>query len=393
MIDDDEEDVIITRDIISGVDCQRYSLDWSPDYKQGLGKVLERKHDVYLVDYHLGVGNGLELIRESVRNRCDGPFILLTGENTVEIDHRAMEAGAADFLVKGEISSRQLSSSIRYSMERARILRELKSLNASLENRVKERTLVLEEAVNELNKTQRELGAALAKEKELNELKSRFVTMASHEFRTPLATILSSLSLVAKYSEQNNMEKQARHVSRIKSAVNHLTDLLNDVLSIGRLEEGMVAVSYQLFNIRELAQESIQDMQLIAKKNQQILLTHSGKEIVNSDKKMVKHILLNLVSNAIKFSAEGKPVNVEVRTEDSRISLSIRDQGIGISEDDQKHLCERFFRGQNATNIQGTGLGLNIVSRYAELLNGSIECRSRLGEGTEFIVAFPEGKS
>lgn len=389
MIDDDEEDFIITRDIIAEINHHQYSIEWVPEYSKGLSLILEGKHDLYLVDYCLGARVGLDLITEAKSRGCEKPFILLTGQSDIETDKKAMEAGVADFLVKGMINSRQLETSIRYSIEHSRILKEIKSLNINLERRVSERTMVLEETISELNKTKKDLSEALKKEKELNELKSRFVAMASHEFRTPLATILSSLALVSKYGEQNQKEKQEKHIGRIKSSVNHLTDLLNDVLSLSKLEEGHITLHPESFNIRELFSETIQDLQMITKSEQEINYVHSGATEIVSDKKVLRHILTNLVSNAIKFSPSGKIVKVRSEVKDKDLSIQVADRGMGISEEDQKHLFERFFRGQNATNIQGTGLGLNIVGKYVEMMQGKIECTSVLEEGTTFKVYLP----
>jgi PAS domain S-box-containing protein len=266
----------------------------------------------------------------------------------------------------------------------------LKNYSAELEKQVKNRTLILEEAIDELEKTKKNLNDALEKERELNELKSRFVSMASHEFRTPLATILSSVSLVAKYGELDEKEKQNKHISRIKSSINDLTDILNDFLSVGKLEEGRVECSPERFNIREFAEETIAEMQPLAKEQQQIKYKHEGEEIVFLDKKLLKNILFNLISNAIKFSPEGKPVEVETDFTKPRVKLQVQDSGIGISAEDQEHLFERFFRGRNATHIQGTGLGLSIVAKYVELMNGSINFESKEKKGTVFSVRFPQ---
>jgi PAS domain S-box-containing protein len=265
----------------------------------------------------------------------------------------------------------------------------LKNYSLELEKQVEKRTLIMREAIEELEKTRDELNNALGKEKDLNELKTRFVSMASHEFRTPLATVLSSLSLVAKYGEQGDKEKQSKHMSRIKTSITHLTDILNDMLSISKLEEGGIAVSRENFDIKEFAVELIREMKLVAKKGQTLDYVHTGNETVAFlDKKIVRHILFNLISNAIKFSPEDKPIQIETAVTENHIILSVKDSGIGISKDDQKHLFERFFRGQNASNIQGTGLGLNIVAKYVEILDGSIECDSILEEGTEFKITF-----
>jgi PAS domain S-box-containing protein len=266
---------------------------------------------------------------------------------------------------------------------------EIQILNSNLERKVEERTLVLEEALSELGKSRQELRQALKKEIELNELKSRFVSMASHEFRTPLTTILSSISLIGKYGEQGDKEKQAKHIDRVKSSITHLTDILNDILSISKLEEGKTHVAAEKFNLKAYVVDTVIDLQGLTKENQEIRYVHTGKEDVYSDKKILRHLIFNLVSNAIKFSPEGKDISISTITEGDFFILEIKDKGIGISEEDKKHLFERFFRGYNATHIQGTGLGLNIVAKYIELLNGSIDFKSQLEVGTSFYIKLP----
>jgi signal transduction histidine kinase len=387
MIDDDEEDFILARDIISEIKTFHYAIEWCNSADKGLQLIAQKKHDVYLIDYRLGAHVGLDVIRKAREDGCDAPLILLTGQNDSEIDKQALKAGAADYLVKGTINGYQLERSIRYSLDQARNIREIRSLNEDLEKRVRDRTMILEEALKELGNSREELKMALEKEKELNELKSRFVSMASHEFRTPLATILSSLSLVSKYGEHGDKEKQFKHIDRIKSAVIHLTDILNDVLSLSKLEEGKVPVQIVKFNVNEMTFDLVSEMQSISKAGQIISHSHSGTNEITSDKNVLKHILFNLISNAIKFSPEGKEVVITTEVDDAGFRLQVKDSGMGISEEDQKHLFERFFRGQNVTNIQGTGLGLNIVAKYVELLNGEITVKSKLEEGTTFLVA------
>ena len=266
---------------------------------------------------------------------------------------------------------------------------KLKNYSLELETQVEKRTMIMKEAIQELEKTRDELNKALGKEKELNEMKTRFVSMASHEFRTPLATILSSLSLVAKYAEQGEKEKQSKHMSRIKTSITHLTDILNDMLSVSKLEEGAITISRENFNIKEFIIDLIKEMRLVCKTGQTINYNHTGSETeIYLDKKILRHILFNLASNAIKFSPENKEIEISSQVDKNRIVLSVKDSGIGISKEDQKHLFQRFFRGQNASNIQGTGLGLNIVSKYVETLDGTVECESELEQGTIFKINF-----
>lgn len=267
---------------------------------------------------------------------------------------------------------------------------KLKNYSTELEKQVKNRTLILEEAIQELEKTKKDLNKALEKEKELNELKSRFVSMASHEFRTPLTTMMSSLSLVTKYGEHNDKENQIKHVSKIKTSINNLTDILNDFLSVSKLEEGKIGNMPEEINLKTYIAEIILEMQSMAMKDQKLIQLHTGNEIVSLDKKLLKNILFNLISNAIKFSREDGIIDITALVLNSSVKISVKDHGIGISKEDQKHLFERFFRGHNATHIQGTGLGLNIVARYAELMNGSIDFESKENKGTTFTIIIPQ---
>ena len=272
--------------------------------------------------------------------------------------------------------------------ERRKVEERIKNYSIDLEKQVRDRTLILQEAVNELENTKEELKKALDAEKELNDMKSRFVSMASHEFRTPLATILSSLSLVGKYVEKNDAEKRDKHMARIKSAIGNMTDILNDFLSLSKLEEGKIANEPEQFDLQVLASSIVQEMSAVAKLNQQIVYKHEtpANTSVELDVKLTKGIFFNLISNAIKFSDEGTSIFVSTSVTATTISIQVKDSGIGIADEDKEHLFERFFRAQNAFNIQGTGLGLNIISKYVELMNGEILLDSKLNEGTTFTV-------
>lgn len=264
-----------------------------------------------------------------------------------------------------------------------------KNYSAELEISVKNRTLILEEAIEELEKTKKELFNALNKEKELNELKSRFVSMASHEFRTPLTTMLSSLSLITRYGEQNDPENQLKHINKIKDSIANMTEILNDFLSVSKLEEGKVRKISEEFNLKEFIEDIILDLQHLAVEEQELNLSYNGEEIVFLDKKLIKNILFNLISNAIKFSPEAGPIEITTNISKEVANISVKDNGIGIPVNDQKHMFERFFRGHNAIHIQGTGLGLNIVAKYAELLNGSLNFESEENKGTTFMISIP----
>lgn len=161
----------------------------------------------------------------------------------------------------------------------------------------------MQEAIRELEKSKNELRLALEKEKDLNDLKSRFISMASHEFRTPLTTILSSASLISEYVDTSNNDKREKHISRIKSAVNNLNDILSDFLSLSKLEEGKVHTEFRRFDLPHLVKEIVSDLHLNAKVGQEIVYHHQGNSDVLLDIKLIKNILINLINNAVKFSA------------------------------------------------------------------------------------------
>ena len=265
----------------------------------------------------------------------------------------------------------------------------IKKLNSELEEKVEQRTLILKEALQQLEISQQELSEALQKEKELNEIKSRFVSMASHEFRTPLSTVLSSASLVGKYDKTEQQPNRERHVKKIKESVKHLNDLLEDFLSLGKLEEGKVAADKTLFDVKEFVLEILDELSAVKKEQQHINLAYVGALLFMTDKKLLKNILLNLISNAIKFSPIDGNIMLKIDNDDNLLRLTIKDQGIGIAPADQEHLFSSFYRGQNAINIQGTGLGLHIVKRYIDILQGNIAMESELNVGTTFIVELP----
>jgi PAS domain S-box-containing protein len=281
---------------------------------------------------------------------------------------------------------------IRQQKELERITSEIRTLNTELEAKVEERTLILREALQRLEQSQEELSEALEKEKQLNEIKSRFVSMASHEFRTPLSTVLSSASLLGKYKTTEEQDKRNRHIEKIKASVNQLNDILEDFLSLGKLDEGKVESHPVAFNLEEFIAEVIDEIKGLAKKSQHIHLHYTGKTEVFSDKKLLKNILVNLITNATKFSAEDGKIDVSVDITDTRATIDVKDSGIGIAKEDQEHLFSSFFRGANAVNIQGTGLGLHIVKKFLELLDGTVSIDSVLDSGTTVTITFPINK-
>lgn len=268
---------------------------------------------------------------------------------------------------------------------------------AELEKKVQSRTEALHKTIKELEnevierkRAEDDVTKALERERELNELKSKFVSIASHEFRTPLSAVLSSASLISQYNERGEDDKVDKHVQRIRTSVNHLTTILNDFLSLGKLEEGVVSISRQVIHLDDFVQSIVEDMQHMLKEGQRIHVSmETPLHEVVSDLQILRNILFNLISNASKYSATGKNIWLKVTSTNQHFVFNITDEGIGISKEDQKHLFERFYRASNAGNIQGTGLGLNIVKRYVELLKGTISFKSEFEKGSTFSVSIP----
>ena len=236
-------------------------------------------------------------------------------------------------------------------------------------------------------KIERASKAALLKEKELNELKSRFISMASHEFRTPLSAIQTSAILIAKQNEVGKEEKRIKYVNQIKNNVKNLVVILNDFLSLSKLEEGKVVAHREVFDLINYSKNIIKEISISKKIGQEIIFSSAVDNLsINLDPKLLRHILINLVSNAIKYSPENSKIIVQIKETEKTVSLSIQDEGMGIPEVEQKNVFERFFRAKNAQNIEGTGLGLNIVKQYVALMEGTVEFKSQANKGTTFLV-------
>ena len=260
--------------------------------------------------------------------------------------------------------------------ERKRLEEREKNYLEELELRVKERT--------------KELTESLDREHELSELKSRFVAMASHEFRIPLSTILTSTALVEKYDSLGQFEKRKKHIERVKSSVRMMNDMLVDFLSLEKLENDSLRAEPELFVLGQLIEDVKSATECDLKEGQFVEIDAPEESTITIDPKLLKYILVNLLSNSAKYSDFGKRIVLKFTVSAEEIHAIVADQGIGIPKEDHDKVFSLFFRASNALHEKGTGLGLNLVKKYVELMKGTIHFESELGKGTSFHLHIPQ---
>lgn len=235
-----------------------------------------------------------------------------------------------------------------------------------------------------------EIGRALEAEKELRKRQLRFFSMTSHEFRTPLSTILGSAQLLKSCAQAWPEEKRLRNIHRIETAAKNMTQLLDDLLTINRAESGKLEFNPHPIDLEQFCHRLVEELQLnVNSKNQITFVTQGQCPKVSLDEKLLRSILINLLSNAIKYSPQGGEVHLALMCEREEAVFQIQDSGIGIPKEDQEHLFELFYRGKNIENISGTGLGLSVVKKCLELQGGKIYLDSEVGVGTTVTITIP----
>ncbi|WP_300436862.1 PAS domain-containing sensor histidine kinase [Christiangramia sp.] len=316
-----------------------------------------------------------------------------------------VEAGLNPFKMEGEeyVMSLVIDISVRKETQR-----QIQELNAQLENKIKVRTSELSESVKKLQKVnvdleeeiarrkeaEKKIKDALQKEKELNELKTKFLSLVSHEFKTPLSGILTSAMLTEKYTKEEQQQKREKHLVTIRNKVHYLNNILNDFLSIERLDTGKGQYKYTSFSLKRLINEVIYNANITLKDGQEIIYPRDIEDItLFQDEKILELILSNLLGNAVKYSPENTTIKLVIAFREKNIIFTIEDQGRGIPEKDQKHIFERYFRAENALLDQGTGIGLNIAKAHLENLGGNISFESEEEKGTKFRVELPVNQS
>jgi PAS domain S-box-containing protein len=312
-----------------------------------------------------------------------------------------LEAGLNPFEIKGEKYVMTLITDISKRVEAEQ---EILDLNASLEEKVHKRTKDLKSSVEELSElndllkdeimrrkqAEARIKTALQKERELNDLKTKFLSLVSHEFKTPLSGILTSSTLAKKYTQTEQQEKREKHLNTIKNKVHYLTSILNDFLSVERLETGKFTYKFERFSLLNLINEVVYNANVTLKAGQIINYPQDLQDVeLYQDRHVLELILSNLLNNAIKYSREDTTITLDINFDDKYLKFDIQDQGIGIPEKDQQHIFERYFRAENALLNQGTGIGLNIIKVHLDNLGGDIYFESQENKGSTFFIKLP----
>jgi signal transduction histidine kinase len=374
----DDADLVAFELDQAGFEYNLHRVDNEADFAAALHEGL----DLILADYTLPQYTGMRALRLMQERELDIPFIIVTGSLGEETVVECLKQGATDYLLKDRLT--RIGHAISQALQQKKLRDEkrkadeaLRQYTAELEQRVAERTA--------------ELQAALQKEKELNELKQRFVSMVSHEFRNPLAAIQSSSELVRNYSHKMDEQRKHRHLDSIATQVSQLTELLDDVLFISKAQSVGMEFKPTTLNLEAFCRKIAQEFQQTAS-NHQIVFTPRGHSVeTRADEKLMRQVVANLLSNAVKYSPQGGIIHFHLFYEDEKAIIQVQDQGIGIPEEDHKHLFEVFHRAGNVGAISGTGLGLAIIKQAVEVHGGSISFESQVGSGTTFTVCLPLG--
>lgn len=305
-----------------------------------------------------------------------------------------VEVGLKPFEMNGEhwVMAMVIDISLRKAHER-----ELKELNSQLESKVLQRTQELRDSIDTLEReierrkeAENKIKESLRKERELNDLKTKFLSLVSHEFKTPLSGILTSSSLIGKYTQADQQEKREKHLKTITSKVKYLNNILDDFLSVERLETGKVNYKVSHFPLSKVINEVVYNANMLLKEGQLINYPEGIDDIsLTFDEKVLELVLTNLVNNAIKYSPENTDIDIWVAKKGKWLSITVKDQGIGIPEKEQKFIFNRYFRAENALLNQGTGIGLNIAKSHLENLGGDITFESQENVGSTFKVTLP----
>lgn len=372
LIEDNLAEARLLKEILKGNEKKEFHLVNVSRLSEAISLLQQTNFDVILLDLTLPDSQGLQSLAPLLIKAPKLPIVVLTNTNDDNLALAALRQGAQDYLIKREVSLEILTRSLCYAIERKQMEEALRESNEALKMSVIERT-------NQLEKAQ-----------ELNQLKTEFVSMLSHDFRNPLNKILLSAGLLEESRDRLTKDQQVSYFRMIRSAIKDMDQLLTEVLLIGRADSGRLYCQFDPVDLLDYCQKLVESFTVKPEPQLAIIFQIEGSlERGLWDINLIKHILTNLLGNALKYSPQGNPVEFKIIVESEQVVFKIIDRGIGIPSKDQEHLFKPFYRGSNVDNIQGTGLGLAIVGRCVEAHKGQIHLESEEGKGTKITVILP----
>jgi signal transduction histidine kinase len=373
LIEDNLAEARLFQEFFKEIKSQEFNLVHVQKLQEAINKLDSEKYDLILLDLTLPDSHGLSSIPKLLDKDPTAAIIVLTNINDTELAIEAVRQGAQDYLVKRQVKPDMLVRSCKYAMERKGVLEQLRTVNQQLETKVEERT------------------TELLKAKEINQLKSEFVSMLSHDIRNPLNTILLAAGLLQRHNQGETNDQEINHLQLIRSAIKNVSNLLDEASLIGKSDSGKLSYEPHILDLEKLCCQLVEQFQLFAHEKQLNLTFISSEHCLEylGDETLLKHIISNLLNNAIKYSIPGSTVLFELIKQDKTVILKFQDQGIGITEKDQKQLFQPFYRGENVGIIPGSGLGLTIVKQCIEAHGGNIIVNSQVGVGSTFTVNLP----
>ncbi|WP_254511556.1 ATP-binding response regulator [Anatilimnocola floriformis] len=392
LVEDGEDDYILTKELFEEFPKGAYTLDRVADYESAVRAFVECHHDLYLIDYRLGKRNGLELIAEAQRLGCSAPAIVLTGQREREIDLQAMQVGAVDYLVKDQLAPDTLERAMRYALQRTRLEEVIRRANLDLENRVQERTAELARVNETLQSEITERKRAEEALREADRLKDEFVAMLAHELHNPLAPLSAALQLFDPANSSPDQVGELR--AMMLRQVQHLVRLIDDLLDVSRISRGKMILRRAACNLNDVIDTALDIAQPIIQHSKHRLELDLPEEplILDGDKVRLAQIISNLLVNAAKYTPAGGRIELHIERADGQVVIRVRDNGVGIPPEMLIKVFELFTQvdTSHTRSSGGLGIGLTLVKTLVEMHGGTIEARSQgTGYGSEFIVRLP----